>query len=41
MNRYALGGSTIMLGMEPRIQAADMVVKDAKMLREKLASAYN
>jgi hypothetical protein len=40
MNRYGVARSTILLGMEPRIQAEYTVVEDAKTLWEKLASAY-
>ena len=40
MNRHGVARSTILLGMEPRIQAEYMVVDDAKSLWEKLASAY-
>jgi len=40
MNRHGVARSTILLGMEPRIQAEYTVVEDAKMLWEKLASAY-
>jgi len=40
MNRHCVARSTILLGMEPRIQAEYTVVDDAKTLWEKLASAY-
>jgi len=40
MNRHGVAISTILLGMEPRIQAEYRVVDDAKTLWEKLASAY-
>jgi hypothetical protein len=40
MNRHGVPRSTILLGMEPRIQAEYKVVEDAKTLWEKLASAY-
>jgi len=40
MNRCGVARSTILLGMEPRIQAEYSVVDDAKTLWEKLASAY-
>jgi hypothetical protein len=40
MHRNGVARSTILLGMEPRIQAEYMVVDDAKTLWEKLASAY-
>jgi len=40
MNRHGVAWSTILLGMEPRIQAEYTVVDDAKTLWEKLASAY-
>jgi len=40
MNRHGVASSTILLGMEPRIQEEYMVIDDAKMLWEKLASAY-
>jgi len=40
MNRHSVARSTILLGMEPRIQADYTVVDDAKTLWEKLASAY-
>jgi len=40
MNRHGVARWTILLGMEPRIQAEYMVVDDAKTLWEKLASAY-
>ena len=40
MNRHGVARSTILLGMEPRIQAEYTVVDDAKTLWEKLASAY-
>jgi len=40
MNRHGVARSTILLGMEPRIQAEYMVVKDAKTLWEKLTSPY-
>jgi hypothetical protein len=39
MNRHGVARSTILLGMEPRIQAEYTVVDDAKKLWEKLASA--
>jgi len=40
MNRHGVARSTILHGMEPRIQAEYTVVDDAKTLWEKLASAY-
>jgi hypothetical protein len=40
MNRHGVTRSTILLGMEPRIQAEYTVIDDAKTLWEKLASAY-
>ena len=40
MNRHGVAKSTILLGMEPRIQAEYTVVDDAETLWEKLASAY-
>ena len=40
MNRHGIAGSTILLGMEPRLQNEYMGVKDAKELWEKLATAY-
>ena len=40
MNRHGVARSTILLGMEPRIQAEYTVVDDAKTLCEKLASVY-
>jgi len=40
MNHHGVARSTILLGMEPRIQAEYMVVDDVKTLWEKLASAY-
>jgi hypothetical protein len=40
LNRPGVAGSTILRGMEPRIQAEYMVVDDAKTLWEKVASAY-
>ena len=40
MNPHGVARSTILLGMELRIQAEYMVVNDAKTLWEKLASAY-
>jgi len=40
MNRYGVTRSTILLGMEPRIQSEYTVVEDAKMLWKKLTSAY-
>ena len=40
MNRHGVARSTILLGMEPRIQAEYTVVDDAKTLWQKLASAY-
>jgi len=40
MNRHGVAGLTILLGMEPTIQAECTVVDDAKTLWEKLASAY-
>jgi len=40
MNHHAVARSTILLGMEPRIQAEYMVVDDAKTLWEKFQSAY-
>jgi hypothetical protein len=40
INRHGIARSTIILGMEPGIQAEYMVVDDLKTLWEKLASAY-
>jgi len=40
MNRHGVARSTILLGMEPRIEAEYTVINDAKMLWEQLASAY-
>jgi hypothetical protein len=40
MNHHGVARLCILLGMEPRIQAEYTVVKDAKTLWEKLASAY-
>jgi len=40
MNRHGVARSTILLGVEPSIQAEYTVVDDAKTLWEKLASAY-
>jgi len=40
MNRHGVAGLTILLGMEPMIQAECTVVDDAKTLWEKLGSAY-
>ena len=40
MNRHGVPRSTILLGMDPRIQAEYTVVNDAKTLWEKLSSAY-
>jgi len=40
MNRHGVARSTILLRMEPRIQAEYTVVDNAKTLWEKLASAY-
>jgi len=40
MNRHGVARSTILLGMEPRIESEYTVVNDAKTLWEKLASAY-
>jgi hypothetical protein len=40
MNRNGVARSTILLGMEPRIQAEYTVVDHAKMLWEKPASGY-
>jgi len=40
MNRHGVARSTIVLGMEPGIQAEYTVVDDAKTLWEKLAAAY-
>ena len=40
MNRHGVARSTVLLGMEPRIQAKYTVVDDAKTHWEKLASAY-
>ena len=40
MNRHGIARSTILLEMEPRLQNEYMVVKDAKELWEKLATAY-
>jgi hypothetical protein len=39
MNPHGVARSTILLGMEPRIQAEYTVVDDAKTLWEKLPSA--
>jgi hypothetical protein len=39
MNSHGVARSTILMGMEPRIQAEYTVVEDAKTLWEKLASA--
>jgi len=39
MNRHGVARLTILVGMEPRIQAENMVIDDAKTLWEKLASA--
>jgi hypothetical protein len=39
MNHHGVARSTILLGMQPRIQVEYTVVDDAKMLWEKLASA--
>jgi len=39
MNHHGVGRSTILLGIEPRIQVKYRVVDDAKRLWEKLASA--
>ena len=40
MNHHNVARCTILLSMEPRIQAEYTVVDDAKTLWEKLASAY-
>jgi hypothetical protein len=40
MNRHGVSRSTILLGMEPRMQVEYPVVKDAKTLWEKQSSAY-
>ena len=40
MNHHGVARSTILLSMEPRIQADYMVLNNAKTLWEKLASAY-
>jgi hypothetical protein len=40
INCHGVARSTIMLGMEPRIQAEYTVIDDAKMLWEKLTSGY-
>jgi len=40
ITRHGVARSTIVLGMEPRIQAEYTVVEDAKTLWKKLASAY-
>jgi hypothetical protein len=40
MNRHGIARSTILLGMEPRIQAEYTVVDHAKTLWEKLGSAF-
>jgi hypothetical protein len=40
MNCHGVARSTILVGMQPRIQAEYMVIEDAKTLWEKLASAY-
>ena len=40
MNRHGIARSTILLGMEPRLQNEYMDVKGAKELWEKLATAY-
>jgi len=40
MNRHDVARSTILLTLEPRIQAEYTVVDNVKMLWEKLASAY-
>jgi hypothetical protein len=40
MNCDGVARSTIMLGMEPRIQAKYTVVDDVKTLREKLVCTY-
>jgi len=40
MNRHGVARSTILLGMEPRIQAEYIIVKDVKTLWEQLALAY-
>jgi len=40
MNRHGVARSTILLGMEPRIEAEYTVVEDAKTLWEMLESAY-
>jgi hypothetical protein len=37
MSRDGVARSTILLGMEPRIQAVYLVVEDVKMLGEKFA----
>jgi len=40
MNRHGVARSTLMLGMEVRIQAEYTVIDDAKTLMEKLPSAF-
>jgi len=40
MNGHGVARSTILLGMEPRIQVEYTVVHDAKTLWEMLSSAY-
>ena len=40
MNRHRISRSTILLGMEPRLQGEYMGVKDARGLWEKLATTY-
>jgi len=40
MNRHGVARSTILLGMEPRIQTEFTVVDGVKTLGEKLAPAY-
>jgi len=41
MNCHGVARSTILLGMEPSIEAEYMVIDDVKTLWEKLASAYH
>jgi hypothetical protein len=40
INRHGVARSTILLGMEPKIQAEYAVIDDAKTLWEKRSSAY-
>jgi hypothetical protein len=40
INRHGVGRSTILLGLEPRIQAEYTVIDNAKTLWEYLGSAY-